>query len=229
MSRRLPRGYEGLLERFTRIFVHSEGDLSDRKQAAVDRFTTSVVCPDCQGERLNQAARGVRVAGHTISACTALEVRDLVPVVRGIDHPPSAPVVQSLAERLEALVGIGLGYLSLDRPTTTLSGGESQRIKMVRHLGSSLTEMLYVFDEPSIGLHPQDVERLNHLLGRLRDKGNTVLVVEHDRDVIETADHVVELGPRAGAQGGQVVFEGSVAQLGRARTRAGDRQYSPCI
>ncbi len=220
-SRRLPPGYEGLLERFTRIYIHSEGDASDRKQAAAARFTTSVLCPECRGQRLNQAARNVRVAGHTIAACTALEVRELVSVVRGIDHPPSATVVQSLVERLEALVGIGLGYLSLDRATTTLSGGESQRIKMVRHLGSSLTEMLYIFDEPSIGLHPRDVERLNDLLGRLRDKGNTVLVVEHDRDVIQIADQVVELGPGAGDQGGQVVFQGSVARLARARTLTG--------
>jgi hypothetical protein len=128
--------------------------VSARKQAVIDRFTTSRLCPDCRGERLNELARSVWVAGHTITECTAMEVADLVPVIAGVDHPASAPVVQSLVERLEALAGIGLGYLSLGRATTTLSGGESQRIKMVRHLGSSLIEMLYVFDEPSIGLHP---------------------------------------------------------------------------
>jgi excinuclease UvrABC ATPase subunit len=221
LGRRPPRDYEGLLERFTRIYIHSEGDMSERKQAIIDRFTTSVVCPECGGARLNEAARNVRLAGRTITEYTAMEVSDLVAAMRGVDHTASAPVVKSLIERLEALAGIGLGYLSLDRATTSLSGGESQRIKMVRHLGSSLTDMLYVFDEPSIGLHAHDVERLNDLLRKLRDKGNTVLVVEHDRDVITIADHVVDLGPRAGVQGGQVVFEGSVAKLNRARTLTG--------
>ena len=221
LGRRLPKDYEGLLERFVRIYIHTEGDVSARKQAVLDRFTTSVVCPDCDGERLNELARSVRVAGHTIAECTALEVSDLVPVIRGVDHPASAPVVHDLVERLEALDGIGLGYLNLGRATTTLSGGESQRIKMVRHLGSSLTEMLYVFDEPSIGLHPHDVERLIELLGRLRDKGNTILVVEHDPDVVAVADHVVDLGPAAGAGGGQIVFAGSVEELAAADTVTG--------
>ncbi len=221
LSRRVPKDYEGLLDRFTRIYIHTEGDVSERKQAVVDRFTTSVVCPDCKGERLNEVARSVRMAGHTITECTAMEVSDLVPVIRGVDHPASAPVVQSLVERLEALVGIGLGYLNLGRATTTLSGGESQRIKMVRHLGSSLIEMLYVFDEPSIGLHPHDVERLTRLLRRLRDKGNTILVVEHDRDVVAVADHVVDLGPRAGTEGGEIVFQGSVQGLAAADTVTG--------
>jgi excinuclease UvrABC ATPase subunit len=218
LSARVPRDYQGLLERFTRIYINTDSDLSERKQAVVERFTTSVVCPDCNGERLNPAARSVRVAGHTITACTAIEAADLIEVIRRVEAPAVAPVVRGLVERLSALVDIGLGYLSLGRATTTLSGGESQRIKMVRHLGSSLTETLYVFDEPSIGLHPRDVERLNRLLRKLRDKGNTVLVVEHDRDVIDTADHVVELGPGAGTAGGQIVFQGSVAQLARART-----------
>jgi excinuclease UvrABC ATPase subunit len=221
LGRRPPKDYQGLLERFTRIYIHTEGELSEQKQAVIDRFTSSVVCPACEGERLNEVARSVRVAGHTITECTAMEVSDLVPVIRGVDHPPSAPVVQSLVERLEALDGIGLGYLNLGRATTTLSGGESQRIKMVRHLGSSLTEMLYVFDEPSIGLHPHDVERLTKLLQRLRDKGNTILVVEHDPDVVAVADHVVDLGPRAGAEGGEVVFQGGVEELAAADTLTG--------
>ena len=221
LGRRAPKDYEGLLDRFTRIYIHTEGELSERKQAVVDRFTTSQLCPDCGGERLNEVARSVRVAGHTITECTALEVADLVAVIQGVDHPASAPVAQGLVERLAAFVGIGLGYLSLGRATTTLSGGESQRIKMVRHLGSSLTEMLYVFDEPSIGLHPHDVERLTGLLRRLRDKGNTILVVEHDPDVVAAADHVVDLGPRAGSGGGQIVFQGSVEGLAAADTVTG--------
>jgi excinuclease UvrABC ATPase subunit len=221
LGRRPPKDYEGLLERFTRIFIHTEGEVSARKQAVIDRFTTSQLCPDCRGERLNELARSVRVAGHTITECTAMEVADLVPVIAGVDHPASAPVVQSLVERLEALAGIGLGYLSLGRATTTLSGGESQRIKMVRHLGSSLIEMLYVFDEPSIGLHPHDVQRLTGLLRQLRDKGNTVMVVEHDPDVVAVADHVVDLGPGAGAEGGAIVFQGTVQQLPAADTVTG--------
>ena len=243
LSDRVPADYEGLVDRFTRIYIHSDigvtgwpssghrhqraaggvvGGVSDRKQAVVDRFTASVVCPECHGERLNSVARSVRLAGHTITECTALEVSDLLPLVRKVDHAAAAPVTRSLVDRLEALEGIGLGYLNLGRPTTTLSGGESQRIKMVRHLGSSLTEMIYVFDEPSIGLHPHDVERLTALLARLRDKGNTILVVEHDPDVIAIADHVVDLGPHAGAHGGEVVFEGTVDGLAKADTTTGE-------
>jgi excinuclease UvrABC ATPase subunit len=218
LSDRTPRDYEGLVDHFLRIYIHTEGEVSERKQAVVERFTTSVVCPECGGERLNAEARSVRVAGHTIVECTDLEVTDLVPVIRAVDHEPSGPVVDSLVERLEALVGIGLGYLSLGRATTSLSGGESQRIKMVRHLGSSLTEMLYVFDEPSIGLHPHDVERLTALLVQLRDKGNTILVVEHDPDVVAVADHVIDLGPGAGRAGGEVVFAGTVDALVTADT-----------
>jgi excinuclease UvrABC ATPase subunit len=221
LSKRVPKDYEGLVDRFTRIYIHSEGDVSDRKQAVIDRFTRSEICPDCGGRRLNEAARSVKVAGRTIVECTDMEVGELVDVVRAVDHPPSAPVAASLAERLQALVAIGLGYLNLGRPTTTLSGGESQRIKMVRHLGSSLTEMLYVFDEPSIGLHPSDVERLTDMLTRLRNKGNTILVVEHDPDVIAVADHVVDLGPAAGHDGGEVVFEGSATALREADTATG--------
>jgi excinuclease UvrABC ATPase subunit len=221
LGRRPPRDYEGLLERFTRIYIHTQGEMSARKQAVIDRFTTSEPCPDCRGERLNELARSVRVDGHTITECTAMEVSDLVPVIGGVGHRASAAVVQSLVERLEALAEIGLGYLSLGRATTTLSGGESQRIKLVRHLGSSLIEMLYVFDEPSIGLHPHDVQRLTGLLRRLRDKGNTVLVVEHDPDVVAVADHVVDVGPGAGSDGGTIVFQGSVRRLAGAGTVTG--------
>jgi excinuclease UvrABC ATPase subunit len=221
LSDRVPRGYEGLLQHFGRIYIHSDGEMSERKQAVVARFTTSVVCPECHGERLNAEARAVKVAGHTITACTAMEVTDLIDVVASVRHPPSQPLVASLIERLDAMIGIGLGYLNLGRATTTLSGGESQRIKMVRHLGSSLIEMLYVFDEPSIGLHPHDVERLTGLLVQLRDKGNTILVVEHDPAVVAVADHVIELGPGAGSDGGRVVFAGTLAELGTADTVTG--------
>lgn len=221
LGRPVPKDYEGLAEHFTRIYLHAEGEVSARKQAVVDAFTRSAVCPDCHGERLNEVARSVRVAGRTISECTTMEIGDLVDVVRAVDDPTAGPVVESLVERLEALVGIGLGYLSLARPTNTLSGGESQRIKMVRHLTSSLTEMLYVFDEPSVGLHPRDIDRLTQLLRRLRDKGNTVLVVEHDLDVVAIADHVIDLGPAAGTGGGEVVYSGPVPGLGQADTPTG--------
>jgi excinuclease UvrABC ATPase subunit len=214
-------GFEGLVPRFSRIFIHTEGEASARKQAVVERFTTSVVCPACGGDRLNEKARSVRVAGLTIPELTGMEVSDLLSVIQRVVSEAVAPIVRGLEERLGALVDIGLGYLTLGRATTTLSGGESQRIKMVRHLGSGLTDMMYVFDEPSIGLHPHDVHRLNELLLKLRDKGNTVLVVEHDPDVIAIADHVVELGPRAGAAGGEVVFQGSVARLVEADTVTG--------
>jgi excinuclease UvrABC ATPase subunit len=194
-----------LEDHFTRIYLRVE--MSARKQAVVDRFTSSVPCPECHGTRLNAAARSATVNGRTIAEYAAMQVSDLIPAIRQVTEP--APVVESLVERLATLAETGLGYLSLDRPATTLSGGESQRIKMVRHLGSSLTEMLYVFDEPTTGLHPRDVDRLTDMLTRLRDKGNTILVVEHDPDVIRAADHVVDLGPGAGADGGQIVYQGS--------------------
>jgi excinuclease UvrABC ATPase subunit len=208
---------EGLREHFTRIYLRSEGEA--RKQAVVAKFTTSVQCPECGGARLNEQARSVRVHGHTIAECTSMQISELVPVIKDVDEP--APVVASLVERLAAVVGIGLGYLSLGRATNTLSGGESQRIKMVRHLGSSLTEMIYIFDEPSIGLHPRDVERLTGMLRQLRDKGNTILVVEHDPDVVAIADHVVDLGPAAGTEGGEIVFQGNVTGLAEADTTTG--------
>lgn len=215
----VPRDYEGLVEHFERIYLRGDGEAGERKQAAIRRFAGAARCPDCDGARLNERARSVRVAGHTITECTATEVADLVDVVRSLEAP--APVSEALVGALDALVEIGLGYLTLDRPTGTLSGGESQRIKMVRHLGSSLTEMLYVFDEPSIGLHPADVERLTGLLRALRDAGNTVLVVEHDPDVLAIADHVVDLGPGGGTDGGRIVFSGPVSELATADTATG--------
>ncbi len=217
--RPVPRQYEGLLPRFERIWLPKDVEtLKGRTRAAYERVVTQTTCPDCHGTRLNAAARAVTVGGWTITDCAALEVDQLADVVRGLPAPGAGPVVEALVAQLDRLAAIGLGYLTLDRPTTTLSGGESQRVKMVRHLGSTLTDLLYVFDEPSVGLHPHDVAQLTTLLRTLRDKGNTVLVVEHDPDVLAAADHVVDLGPGAGRHGGTVTYSGDLAGLRRADT-----------
>ncbi|WP_067814172.1 ATP-binding cassette domain-containing protein [Nocardia inohanensis] len=221
LGTRAPQDYEGVVERFERIYLHTADHLSERKQAVLQRFTRAQPCPDCGGERLNAAARTARVAGHTITELTRMEIDDLLAVIAELRDATVEPVISALRERLSALTAIGLGYLSLARPTATLSGGESQRIKTVRHLGNSLTEMLYVFDEPTVGLHPHDVRAMTELLHRLRDKGNTVLVVEHDPDVMRIADQIVELGPTAGAGGGEVVFQGRFEDLQRADTLTG--------
>lgn len=219
-----PKTYEGLLPRFERIWLPKDVEsLTSNTREAYERVVVAATCPDCGGARLNTAARSVTVDGRTITECTALEVEQLLAVARTLTGP--APVVDALTVQLERLVGIGLGYLSLDRATTTLSGGESQRVKMVRHLGNTLTGLLYVFDEPSAGLHPQDVGKLNELLKTLRDKGNTVLVVEHDPDVVAVADHVIDLGPGAGRDGGTIGYTGDVTGLTRADTPTG-RQYA---
>jgi excinuclease UvrABC ATPase subunit len=212
--------YEGVVEKFERLYVKSDtiSESSREKNAQYLRMGT---CPLCHGARLNQAALASKINGWNIAEMAALEVDDLIDILREIDEPTARTVLESLIERLQQLVNIGLEYLSLDRETTTLSGGESQRIKMVRHLSSSLMDLMYVFDEPSIGLHPRDVHRLNELLQRLRDKGNTVLVVEHDRDVIEVADYIIDVGPKAGSNGGQIVYEGSYAGLCDADTLTG--------
>jgi excinuclease UvrABC ATPase subunit len=215
-GRKLPRDYEGIVDRFERIYLHTSDDLSERKQDVIRRFTRSATCPECRGDRLNPASRAVTVAGRTIGEMARLEISALAPEIRAIDAAPVAPVVGALADRLEAIDAIGLGYLTLARATTTLSGGESQRIKTVRHLGSSLTEMVYVFDEPTVGLHPSDVEAMSHLLGRVRDHGNTVIVVEHDPAIMAIGDQIIELGPGAGSDGGALVFQGSFAELTRA-------------
>ncbi|MGC5010570.1 ATP-binding cassette domain-containing protein [Streptosporangium sp. DT93] len=215
----VPQRYEGVAERFDRLHVRREGGGAGRE--AMMAFASERPCPACGGARLNRAALACRVGGRTIAELSAMEARHLVDVVAGIDHPVAAAIVPAVLDRLRHLVAIGLGHLSLDRPTPTLSGGESQRIKMVRYLGSGLTDMTYIFDEPTIGLHPRDVARLNGLLRELRDRGNTVLVVEHDRDVIEIADHVVDVGPRAGTHGGEIVYEGGVEGLRRAPTLTG--------
>jgi excinuclease UvrABC ATPase subunit len=214
--------YEGIVVRFTRVYINKDAaTMSDRNREIFERFTRSETCPECAGARLNAKALSCRINGYNIAEMSALEVTELVEVLRRIDAPQAGPVLESLIDRLGDLVTIGLGYLTLDRPTATLSGGESQRVKMVRHLASSLVDMTYIFDEPSVGLHPRDVDRLKKLLVKLRDKGNTVLVVEHDPDVIEIADHVIDVGPRAGAHGGEIVYSGDVAGLHEADTLTG--------
>ncbi|HEX2513621.1 MAG TPA: excinuclease ABC subunit UvrA, partial [Chloroflexota bacterium] len=202
--------YTGIIEKVERAYVRRDlKTLSERTQKAVGPYIQPRPCPLCKGARLSQAALGCEINGRNIAVLSALEIEDLLPLVQEIGGPVAAPIVATLTERLRHMVDIGLGYLSLNRETDTLSGGESQRVKMVKHLGSSLVDVTYIFDEPSIGLHPRDVHRLNELLQKLRDKGNTVLVVEHDPDVIKVADHVVDVGPRAGSAGGRIVFEGS--------------------
>jgi excinuclease UvrABC ATPase subunit len=214
--------YTGIIEKVERAYVRRDlKTLSERTQKAVGPYIQPRPCPLCKGARLSQAALGCEINGRNIAALSALEIEDLLPLVQKIRGPVAAPIVATLSERLRHMVDIGLGYLSLNRETDTLSGGESQRVKMVKHLGSSLVDVTYIFDEPSIGLHPRDVHRLNELLQKLRDKGNTVLVVEHDPDVIKVADHVVDVGPRAGSAGGRIVFEGSYAGLLRADTLTG--------
>ncbi|WP_214407708.1 ATP-binding cassette domain-containing protein [Pseudonocardia lacus] len=222
--------FEGVEEKFTRLYISaSEEGASDRKKQTVAAFTTSVRCTECDGTRLAEAPRTATVAGRTLPEICALDLGSLhawLPTVRDAEI---APIVDEATARVGALIDMGLGYLTLDRETSTLSGGESQRIKMVRHLGSSLVDVMYVFDEPTIGLHPRDVGRMNALLHRLRDKGNTVLVVEHDSDVITAADHVVELGPHAGSAGGRIVYQGDVAGLAHSGTLTGEFLHRPVV
>ncbi|MEV0349550.1 excinuclease ABC subunit UvrA [Nonomuraea sp. NPDC050680] len=214
--------YEGVVERFTRLYIKKDvAEMSDANRRLFQEYVTTATCPLCAGARLHQEVLGCEIDGFNIARLAAMEATELVEVLAGFTDPVGAPVVASLIERVRDLVTIGLGYLSLDRETATLSGGESQRVKMVRHLSSSLTDMMYVFDEPSVGLHARDVERLNTLLRKLRDKGNTVIVVEHDPKVIRIADHVVDIGPGAGTHGGQVVYEGTAAALPEAGTLTG--------
>jgi len=214
--------YEGLIPKLTKSMLSKERSaLQKHIRAFVDRAVTFSTCPECDGTRLNAGARSSKIGGVSIADCSAMQISDLAAWIRTLDEPSVAPLLKALRHSLDAFVEIGLGYLSLNRPTGTLSGGEAQRTKMIRHLGSSLTDVTYVFDEPSIGLHPHDIRRMNELLLRLRDKGNTVLVVEHKPEVIALADHVVDLGPRAGSAGGQIVFEGGVDALRRSDTLTG--------
>jgi len=214
--------YEGLVPKVQKSFLSKDREaMQPHIRAFVDRAVTFTTCPDCGGTRLSEGARSSRISGINIAEACAMQISDLAEWVRGLDEPSVGPLLRTLQETLDSFVNIGLGYLSLDRPAGTLSGGEAQRTKMIRHLGSSLTDVTYVFDEPTIGLHPHDIQRMNELLLRLRDKGNTVLVVEHKPETIEIADHVVDLGPRAGTAGGEIVFEGSVAELRKSDTLTG--------
>lgn len=214
--------YEGLVLRIQKSFLSKDLDaMQPHVRAFVERAVTFTTCPDCAGTRLCEAARSSKIAGINIADACAMQITDLAAWVRGLDDASVAPLLTALRHSLDAFVEIGLGYLSLDRSTGTLSGGEAQRTKMIRHLGSSLTDVTYVFDEPTVGLHPHDIARMNELLLRLRDKGNTVLVVEHKPEVIAIADHIVDLGPGAGSAGGEVVFEGSVEGLRASQTLTG--------
>jgi len=215
--------FEGIVDKFNHKYITRDVKImSERTQKAVAPYMTYGPCTLCKGARLSQAALGCKINGYNIAQLAAMEVDELVEVVKEITEPTAAPMVRTLTERLQHLVDIGLEYLSLDRATDTLSGGESQRVKMVKNLNGSLVDVMYIFDEPSIGLHPRDVHRLNELLEKLRDKGNTVIVVEHDPDVIKAADYVVDMGPYAGSDGGQVVYEGNFAGLLKADTLTGN-------
>jgi excinuclease UvrABC ATPase subunit len=214
--------YEGLIPRIQKSFLSKDVDaLQPHIRAFVERAVTFKTCPECDGTRLNEAARASKIKGKNIADVCAMQINDLAEWVHSLKEPSVAPLLANLTHTLDSFVEIGLGYLSLDRPSGTLSGGEAQRTKMIRHLGSSLTDVTYVFDEPTIGLHPHDIQRMNELLLRLRDKGNTVLVVEHKPEVIAIADHIVDLGPGAGTSGGEIVFEGTVDGLRDSKTLTG--------
>lgn len=214
--------YEGLIPKVQRSFLAKDREaMQPHIRAFVDRAVTFTACPECGGTRLSEAARSSRIGGLNIADACAMQISDLAAWVGGLDEPSVAPLLATLRGTLDSFVEIGLGYLSLDRPSGTLSGGEAQRVKMIRHLGSSLTDTTYVFDEPTTGLHPHDIQRMNNLLLRLRDKGNTVLVVEHKPETIAIADHVVDLGPDAGTAGGTICFEGTVEGLRASGTLTG--------
>jgi excinuclease UvrABC ATPase subunit len=214
--------YEGLIPKIQKSMLAKDVDaMQPHIRAFVERAVTFMTCPECEGTRLTEAARSAKVKGISIADACAMQISDLAGWVRDLDEPSVAPLLAKLRQTLDSFTGIGLGYLSLDRPSGTLSGGEAQRVKMVRHLGSSLTDVTYVFDEPTIGLHPHDIQRMNELLLRLRDKGNTVLVVEHKPETVVIADHVVDLGPGAGTAGGTVCFEGTVDGLRASGTITG--------
>lgn len=214
--------YQGMIPQIQKSFLGKDPDsMQPHIRAFVERAVVFTTCPECQGTRLSEAARSSKIAGISIADACAMQISDLAEWVRGVRDPSVAPLLESLSQTMDSFVEIGLGYLSLDRPSGTLSGGEAQRVKMIRHLGSSLTDVTYVFDEPTIGLHPHDIQRMNELLLRLRDKGNTVLVVEHKPEAIAIGDHVVDLGPGAGSAGGEVCFEGTVAGLRASDTLTG--------
>jgi len=214
--------FEGLIPKIQKSMLSKDREaMQPHIRAFVDRAITFQTCPECDGTRLSEAARSSKIDGKSIADACAMQISDLAEWIRGLDEPSVEPLLKSLGRTLDSFVEIGLGYLALDRPAGTLSGGEAQRTKLIRHLGSSLTDVTYVFDEPTIGLHPHDIARMNDLLLQLRDKGNTVLVVEHKPEAIAIADHVVDLGPRAGTEGGKIVFEGTVEELRSSGTLTG--------
>ncbi|SEO00029.1 excinuclease ABC subunit UvrA [Paenibacillus sp. OV219] len=228
MSKAMNVTVEGCIEKFTNKYIRRDiKTMSERTQKAVMPYIIEGVCSSCHGARLSQATLGSKINGYNIADLAAMEVGQLIRVVREIDSPVAASIIKALTDRLQHLVDIGLDYLTLDRETDTLSGGESQRVKMVKHLSGSLVDVTYIFDEPSVGLHPRDVHRLNELLQKLRDKGNTVIVVEHDPDVIKVADHIVDVGPLAGSRGGNIVFEGSYQSLLESGTLTGNHMKRP--
>ncbi len=214
--------YAGLAERFIMQYIKTDYEKSEASQKKISPFTTEMQCPDCGGKRYSETILSAKIMGYSISDFTALQVDELLRLIQQIKDDSVRPIIVNLSERLKDLIDIGLDYVSLDRETSTLSGGESQRVKMVKHLTSSLTDAMYIFDEPSIGLHPRDVRRLNELLVKLRDKGNTVIVVEHDPDVIKVADYIIDVGPKAGTKGGKIMFEGSFQDLLTSGTLTGE-------
>ncbi|AFQ42245.1 ATP-binding cassette domain-containing protein [Desulfosporosinus meridiei] len=214
--------YAGLVERFISQNIKTEFEKSEASRKKIEPFITEQQCHNCGGKRYDESILASRIMGYSIADFTALQVDELLELIQKITDNNVKPIIKNLTERLKDLIQIGLDYVSLDRETSTLSGGESQRVKMVKHLTSSLTDVMYIFDEPSIGLHPRDVHRLNELLVKLRDKGNTVIVVEHDPDVIRVADFIVDVGPQAGANGGRIMFEGSYSDLLTAKTLTGE-------
>ena len=214
--------FEGIVDKFVTKYIKRDlKTMSERTQKQVEPYMTMGLCSLCKGARLSQATLKSKINGYNIADLTSMEITELISVAKTFKDSAAEPIIKTLIERLQHLVDIGLEYLTLSRETDTLSGGESQRVKVVKHLGSSLTDVIYIFDEPSVGLHPRDVHRMNELLQKLRDKGNTVIVVEHDPDVIKAADHVVDIGPQAGTHGGEIVYEGSFANLLKANTLTG--------
>ncbi|WP_434303364.1 ATP-binding cassette domain-containing protein [Clostridium botulinum] len=222
--------YEGLIPRIERSFLKKEGGEREKYKKEINKIVTKEICPVCKGARLNEKILSCKINGKNIADCTKMQINDLIIFMKEIKEQSVETVLRALISRLEHLEYIGLGYLSLDRETSSLSGGESQRIKMVKQLGSSLTGLTYIFDEPSIGLHPHDIGRINKLLKMLRDKGNTVLIVEHDPDIIKIADYIIDMGPKAGTKGGNIVYKGTPEGLLQSNTLTGKAlQYKPQI
>ncbi|WP_346928926.1 excinuclease ABC subunit UvrA, partial [Clostridium sp.] len=214
--------YEGLIVKFNRLYLKKEGEVSEATKKKLSKLLIEGECPLCKGKRLHERVYNCLISGYNIADLTSMQVDTLVKVIAEIKEPEAEPLVKGIIEKLDNIIDIGLGYLTLDRETSSLSGGESQRIKMVKYLNSNLIDLMYIFDEPSVGLHTRDVYKLNNLLRKLRDKGNTVIVVEHDPDVIKIADHIIDVGPLAGTNGGEIVYKGSYENLLTSGTLTGN-------